>query len=79
VALRENFQTVESEMSFRLGLKGIQEVLVMALMIVFVFAMFYSNLEFTYKIGIGALVFAIIILTSIAAQASKQAEEQKPL
>jgi hypothetical protein len=54
-----------------------QEVLVLALMIVFVFAVTYSDIEFTYKIGIAALVFAIIFLTSMASQAMKQQEEKK--
>jgi hypothetical protein len=65
-------------MSFKLGLTGIQELLVMGLMIVLVFAMF-SNMELSYKIGIGALVFALIFLTSIASQLFKQAEDRKRL
>ncbi len=63
-------------MSFKLGLTGIQEVLVMGLMIVLVFALF-SNMEFTYKIGIGAIVFALILLTTMASQVLKQAEDRK--
>jgi hypothetical protein len=59
-------------------LTGIQELLVMGLMIVLVFAMF-SNMELSYKIGIGALVFALIFLTSIASQLFKQAEDRKRL
>jgi hypothetical protein len=65
-------------MSFKLGLTGIQELLVMGLMIVLVFALF-SNMELTYKIGIGAIVFALIFLTTMATQVLKQAEERKQL
>ncbi len=65
-------------MSFKLGLTGIQELLVMGLMIVLVFVMF-SNIEFIYKIGIGAMVFALIFLTTMASQVLKQAEERKRL
>jgi hypothetical protein len=63
-------------MSFKLGLNRVQEVLVMGLMIVLVFALF-SNMELTYKIGIGVIVFMLIFLTSAAAQALNQAEERK--
>ncbi len=62
-------------MSFRLGLTGIQELLVVALMIIFVFAI-VSNIELTYKIGLGAIVFALIFLTTVASQVLKQAEER---
>jgi hypothetical protein len=63
-------------MSFRLGLTGIQELLVMGLMIVLVFALF-SNMELTYKVSIGVIVFALIFLTTMASQVLKQAEERK--
>jgi protein-S-isoprenylcysteine O-methyltransferase Ste14 len=64
-------------MSFRLGLNTVQEVLVLALMLVFVFAVFYSDIELTYKIGIAVLVFSIIFLTTIAGQVLKQEEEER--
>jgi protein-S-isoprenylcysteine O-methyltransferase Ste14 len=64
-------------MSFKLGLNGVQEVLVLALMLVFVFAVFYSEIELAYKIGLAVLVFSIIFLTSIASQAMKQEEQKK--
>ncbi len=63
-------------MSFKLGVKGLQEVLVLALMLVFVVAFFYTNLEFNYKLGIGVLVFTIIFLTTLASQVLKQQEEE---
>ncbi len=65
-------------MSFKLGLTGIQELLVMGLMIILVFALF-SNMELTYKISIGVMVFAILFLTTLASQVLKQAEERKKL
>ena len=66
-------------MSFKLGLNSVQEVLVLALMLVFVFAVLYSNIELTYKIGIAVLVFSIIFLTSVAGQVLKQEEEKRRL
>jgi hypothetical protein len=66
-------------MSFKLGLNRVQEILVVALMMVFVFAVLYSNIELVYKIGIAVLVFSIIILTSVADQVLKQEEEKKRL
>jgi protein-S-isoprenylcysteine O-methyltransferase Ste14 len=64
-------------MSFKLGLNRVQEVLVLALMLVFVFAVLYSDIERTYKIGIAVLVFSIIFLTSMAGQAMKQEQEKR--
>jgi hypothetical protein len=66
-------------MSFKLGLNGVQEIFVLALMVVLVFAVTYADIDFTYKIGIAVLVFAIIFLTSMASQAMKQQEEKKQL
>ena len=66
-------------MSFKLGLNWMQEVLVLALMLVFVFAVFYSDIELAYKIGIAVLVFSIIFLTSVAGQVLKQEEEKRQL
>ncbi len=57
------------------NLSGVQEILVLALMIVSVFALFYSDMEFTYKIGIGVLVFTVIFLTTLASQVLKQEKE----
>ena len=64
-------------MSFKLGLNRVQEVFVIALMVVLVFAVTYADIEFTYKIGIVVLVFAIIFLTSMASQVMKQQQERK--
>jgi hypothetical protein len=57
-------------------LNRIQEVLVMGLMLVLVFALF-SSMELIYKISIGAIVFTLIFLTSIVSQVLKLAEGQK--
>jgi len=59
-------------------LNRVQEVLVMGLMIVLVFAL-WSNIELMYKISIGVIVFTLILLTSMASQVLKQAEERKRL
>jgi hypothetical protein len=58
-------------------MSGVQEILVLALMLVSIFALFFSDLEFTYKIGIAALVFSIIFLTSLASQLLNQDKEKK--
>ncbi|MEM3377376.1 MAG: hypothetical protein ACPLIG_06235 [Candidatus Bathyarchaeales archaeon] len=65
-------------MSLRLGLRnlsGVQEILVLALMIVSVFAIFYSDLEIAYKIVIAALAFSIIFLATLAGQVLEQQKE----
>ena len=67
-------------MSLRLGLgnmSAVQEILVLALMLVSIFALFFSDLDFTYKIGITALVFAVIFLTSLASQLLQEGNENK--
>jgi hypothetical protein len=65
-------------MSLRTGLGNmsrVQEVLVLALMLLSLFALFFSDMEFTYKIGIVALSFSVIFLTSLASQLLKQEKE----
>jgi hypothetical protein len=64
-------------MSFKLGMNGIQDALTIALMVVLVFAVLYSDIEIPYKIGIGVLGFSIIFLTSIAGQMLKQMKEKE--
>ncbi|MEM2108148.1 MAG: hypothetical protein QXL10_02550 [Candidatus Bathyarchaeia archaeon] len=67
-------------MSLRLGLRnlsGVQEILVLALMIVSVFAIFYSDIEISYKIGIAALAFSIIFLSTLAIQVLEQQKENR--
>jgi hypothetical protein len=67
-------------MSLRLGLgnlSGVQELLVLALMLVSIFALFFSDLELAYKIGIAALVFSLVFLTTLASQLLKEDKENK--
>lgn len=56
---------------------GVQELLVLALMFVSVFALFYVDLDIMYKVGIGVLVFSVIFLTTLAAQILRQQKESK--
>ena len=62
---------------FKLGMDSIQEILVLALMLVFIFAVAYSGMEWTYKIGIGALVFSLVFVATLANQALKQQREEE--
>jgi len=62
-----------------LGLDSVQEVLVLALMLVFIFAVLYSDLELVYKVGIAVLVFSVIFLASLASQMLKQEKEKRRL
>jgi uncharacterized membrane protein YGL010W len=70
-------ETAENKMSFKLGMQGLQEVFTIALMVVFIFAVFYSQLDLIYKVGIGVLVISIVFLTSIAGQLLKQIREEE--
>ena len=76
--MRKNELRWNLKMSLRLGLGNmsiIQEIFVLALMLVSIFALFFSDLELNYKIGIAALVFGLIFLTSLAIQLLR--EEKK--
>ena len=67
-------------MSLRLGLgnmSAVQEILVLALMLVSLFALFFSDIEFAYKIGIAALAFSLVFLISLASQLLKEDKENK--
>ncbi len=56
---------------------GVQELLILALMLLSIFALFYVNMDITYKIGIAAIVFTVIFLTTLATQMLKQQKEIK--
>ena len=56
---------------------GLQEALVLALMLVTVLTLFYVNIDITYKIGIAAIVFTIIFLATLAATLLRQQREIK--
>jgi hypothetical protein len=62
---------------FRLGADRIQEFLVFGLMLIFIFAILYSGMDWTYKLGIGAMVFTLIIVSNIANQALQQQKEEE--
>lgn len=65
-------------MSFRPKVfSGVQELLVLTLMLVSVFAIFYVNMDVTYKIGMVVIVFAVVFLTTLATQMLKQQAEVK--
>lgn len=70
---------MKRKMSFKLGVKGIQEILVVALMIVMMFMLIFTTLNLVYKIGIAVLVFSVILLTTMATEALKQEKEQQRL
>ena len=54
---------------------GIQEILVLALMMISVFALIYVEMDITYKIGIAVLAFTIIFLATLATQILRQQKE----
>jgi hypothetical protein len=56
---------------------GIQEALVLALMLISVLALFYVDMDITYKIGIAVIVFTIIFLATLAATLLRQQKEIK--
>jgi hypothetical protein len=62
---------------FKLGMDRIQEALVLGLMLVFIFAVVYSGIEWTYKVGIGAMVFTLIFVATAANQALRQQRERE--
>ena len=67
-------------MSSRIGLNnlsGLQEIFIVVIMLISFFAIFYSDIETGYKIGIAVLVFGIVFLASFAAQILKQGIPQK--
>ena len=56
---------------------GVQEALILALMLVTILALFYVNMDIIYKIGIAVIVFAIIFLATLAATLLRQQKEIK--
>jgi hypothetical protein len=57
---------------------GVQEVFILALMIVAVFGLFYVGINIMYKVGIAVIVFSIIFLMTLATQILRQQKETKP-
>ncbi len=67
-------------MSSSLGLNNsavFQQVLTVALMLISFLAIFYSDIDTGYKLGIAVLVFTIIFLANISALVLKQGMPQK--
>ena len=54
---------------------GIQEALLLALMLVTVFTLFYINIDLTFKVGIAVIVFAVIFLMTLVTQIMQQQKE----
>jgi hypothetical protein len=56
---------------------GIQEALVLALMLVSMFVLFYVDIDWIFKIGIAVIVFTIIFLATLAAALLRQQRDLK--
>jgi len=56
---------------------SVQEALVLALMVVTIFVLLYVDMDIMYKIGIAAIVFSVIFLTTLATQIMTQQKEIK--
>jgi hypothetical protein len=56
---------------------GIQEALVLALMLVTMFALFYVDLAIVYKVSIAVIAFIAIFLTTIATQILRAQKESR--
>jgi hypothetical protein len=54
---------------------GVQEVLVLALMLVSIFALLYVNMDIIYKVGVAVIVFSVIFLIILATQILRQEKE----
>jgi hypothetical protein len=54
---------------------GIEQALVLALMLVTMVTLFYVDMDFTYKIGVAALSFAVIFLATLATAILRQQKE----
>jgi len=55
---------------------GVQEALILALMLVSVFAVLYLDMSIMYKVGIVAIVFAMIFLMTLATQILREQKEK---
>ncbi len=54
---------------------GVQEALVLGLMLVTILVLFYANIDFTHKIGIAVIAFIIIFLATLSASLLRQQKE----
>jgi hypothetical protein len=53
----------------------VQEALVLALMLVTMMALFYADIDFSYKIGIAIFAFAVIFLATLGTAILQQQRE----
>jgi hypothetical protein len=56
-------------------LNGVQEALSLALMMVTILALFYVEMDFSYKIAIAVFSFSVIFLGNLAAAMLRQQKE----
>jgi hypothetical protein len=56
---------------------GVQEALVLALMLLSVFALFYFDIALMYKVGIAVIVLSVIFLTTLATQILREQKESR--
>ena len=59
---------------------GVQEALVLALMLLSIVVIVYADISIAYKVGVAVIVFAVIFLTTLATQylkEQKQARQQQ--
>ncbi|MGD6852567.1 MAG: hypothetical protein ACQCN6_10960 [Candidatus Bathyarchaeia archaeon] len=54
---------------------GIEQALVLALMLVTMVTLFYVEMDLTYKIGVAALSFVVIFLATLATAMLRQQRE----
>ena len=54
---------------------GVQEALILALMLVSVFGILYINISIMYKVGLAAIVFTVIFLMTLATQILREQKE----
>jgi hypothetical protein len=57
---------------------GVQEVFILALMVVAVFGLLYVNIGIMYKVGMAVIVFSVIFLMTLATQILRQQKDTKP-
>jgi len=55
---------------------GVQEALILALMLVSVFAVLYLDMSIMYKVGIVVIVFTMIFLMTLATQILREQKEK---
>ncbi len=56
---------------------GVQQALVLALMLVTMMALFYADISLSYKIGIAVFSFSVIFLATLATAILRQQKEMR--